>query len=178
MATGNSTKLKILLAAAEVTTASGAGHLTLDRVAEVAAISKGGLLYHYPNKRALLQGMLNLLIERFGDRVAAHQRDATRKTRPVARSLVLAEAEQDEAERAMQQALLAAVAEDPELLDPARSMIRTLLADARSEGPDSLVLLLATEGLRFLDVLGLLPDGPNDRQHLVALLCQAAEARP
>jgi AcrR family transcriptional regulator len=34
----------------------GAGVLTMDRVAEAAGLSKGGLIYHFPTKEALLAG--------------------------------------------------------------------------------------------------------------------------
>jgi AcrR family transcriptional regulator len=40
-------------------------HLTLDLTAEVAGISKGGLLYHFPHKEALIQGMIQYYLERF-----------------------------------------------------------------------------------------------------------------
>lgn len=174
----SATKVKILLAAAEVTTTCGAAHLTLDRVAEEAAVSKGGLLYHYPNKRALLAGMLEYLLGLVRERLAEHeQQGAANHPRPVARSLILAESEQAQAERAMAQALLAAAAEDPQLLDPARVLVRQLFDAAGAEGDFSLLLLLATEGLRFLDVLDLLPDPQRDRPRLLRALLAAAEHR-
>ena len=48
-------KQRLLKAAAEITALDGAANLTLDKVAERAGVSKGGLLYHYPNKQALLE---------------------------------------------------------------------------------------------------------------------------
>ena len=58
-----SSKQRILQAAASVVDESGAAHLTLEAVAEAAGLSKGGLLYHFPNKRALLSGMLEYLLD-------------------------------------------------------------------------------------------------------------------
>jgi len=43
----------------------GTSGLTLDHVAERAGVSKGGLLYHFPSKAKLLDG----LIDRLGDQV-------------------------------------------------------------------------------------------------------------
>src|SRR5919112_4767165 len=58
-----SSREKILDAAAELVSEIGAGRLTLDAVAERASLSKGGLLYNFPTKEALLQGMLERIIE-------------------------------------------------------------------------------------------------------------------
>jgi len=43
----------------------GAPHLTLEAVAAEAGISKGGLLYHFPSKDALWQGLLEDFHENF-----------------------------------------------------------------------------------------------------------------
>jgi AcrR family transcriptional regulator len=41
---------------------AGAGHLTLEAVASKTGVSRGGLLFHYfPDKEALLKGMLDRL---------------------------------------------------------------------------------------------------------------------
>ena len=50
-----SSREKILDAAAELVAEIGAGRLTLEAVAEKAGLSKGGLLYNFPTKDALLQ---------------------------------------------------------------------------------------------------------------------------
>jgi AcrR family transcriptional regulator len=39
--------------------------LTLDAVAHAAEVSKGGLLYHFPNKEALITGIIQHLIDNF-----------------------------------------------------------------------------------------------------------------
>ena len=41
---------------------TGAGKLTLDAVAERAGLSKGGLLYNFPTKDALLQAMIQRMM--------------------------------------------------------------------------------------------------------------------
>ena len=68
---------KILDAAAELVAEIGAGRLTLEAVAERAGLSKGGLLYNFPTKEALLQGMIQRMI----DQVAA-EKEAAGKRRP------------------------------------------------------------------------------------------------
>ena len=54
---------RILDAAAQLVGEVGSGRLTLDAVAERAGLSKGGLLYNFPSKEALLTGMIERMIE-------------------------------------------------------------------------------------------------------------------
>ena len=49
----------------------GLSHLTLERVADEAGLSKGGLLYHFPNKAALIEALFAYHNEKFEDRLAA-----------------------------------------------------------------------------------------------------------
>src|SRR6185503_1133094 len=54
----------VLDAADALVSEVGANHMSLDAVAARAGISKGGLLYLFPSKVALLQGMLERYVER------------------------------------------------------------------------------------------------------------------
>ncbi|WP_114948026.1 TetR/AcrR family transcriptional regulator [Microvirga calopogonii] len=58
-----SSREKILDAAAELVSEIGSGRLTLEAVAERAGLSKGGLLYNFPTKDALLQAMIQRLVD-------------------------------------------------------------------------------------------------------------------
>lgn len=168
MANLSTSKLNIISAAARVTQRLGASNLTLERVADEAKISKGGLLYHYANKRALLEGMLAHLLERLATRLS---------TKPEDRSLadyILLDAQPSDEERAISQVLLAAAAEDPELMNPARKFLERHLHDAQTHSGNALLILLATEGLRFLDVLNLLPDDAM-RTRLLQSIAKSAE---
>lgn len=53
------TREHILQAAGRVVSTEGVSALTLDAVAKAAGISKGGLLYHFPSKEALMFGMID-----------------------------------------------------------------------------------------------------------------------
>ena len=170
MAPKPSAKRKILNAAALVVDRAGAAHLTIDAVAEQAELSKGGVLYHFPNKRAMLEGMLQHVLERTQERVAAHLPEIADGEYATLRSLIIAAQEQDDQERSMSLAILAAAAEDPTLLEPAREVIADWFATVEREGPLGVLLLLATEGLRFLDMLNLLPMRPAERTQLHASL--------
>ena len=55
----------ILDAAEAIVIQSGAAHMTLDAVARQAGISKGGLIYNFPTKEALLLAMVDRMVEYF-----------------------------------------------------------------------------------------------------------------
>ena len=60
-----STREAILRAADWVVVEEGVSGMTLEAVAREAGVSKGGLLYHFPSKEALIGGMIGRLIEGF-----------------------------------------------------------------------------------------------------------------
>ncbi len=59
------TRESLLRAASQVVIDKGVEALTLDAVAQQAGVSKGGLLYHFPNKDALMGGMVEHLVQYF-----------------------------------------------------------------------------------------------------------------
>ncbi|RFS85830.1 TetR/AcrR family transcriptional regulator [Actinomadura spongiicola] len=66
-------KREALLDAAEtVLFEQGTRALTLTAVAEQAGVSKGGLLYHFPTKEALVRAMVARTIDEFDDLVASY----------------------------------------------------------------------------------------------------------
>jgi len=93
----------------------------------------------------------------------------------VALDFVLLNNTQSPEDRAIAQVLLAAAAEDPELLSPARAMFGQWLALATKQSQSTTVLLLASEGLRFLDLLDLLPKGTSPKS-LLKVLNRVAES--
>jgi AcrR family transcriptional regulator len=170
-------KARILEAAARIVGQAGAAHLTMDAVAAEAGLSKGGVLYHFPSKRELLEGMLQKVLDDVGARTGAYRETSADEPAAALRARIRADTEQSPAERAMSLALLAAAAEDPELLAPARAFVRDAFAEIRQAPGDAdfaLILLLATEGMRFLDMLDLLPLSVAERQRLHRRLLKLA----
>ena len=159
-------KLRVLDAASSIVERDGAAHLTIDAVAAESGLSKGGVLYHYPNKHTLLQGMLAKLLSDFETR-AERFREQSKNSE--IHAWIRAEREQTDKERSMALALLANAAEDPSLLDPARVFVAEVFDRVRKEAADeefNLILLLAAEGLRFFDMLNLLPLNAAERNLL------------
>lgn len=171
-----STPERIRRAAAELIRQEGAGNLTLAAVAKTAGISKGGLLYHYANKRALLQGLLeHLLSTRAGvsAQLAGHKSSDDDGANPsnaaaVVNAVIDADFDLPADERVMAQALLAASSEDPTLLAPAKAhlshLFSALAADPSETEAQS--ILLASQGLQLLEMLGLLTLAEADRQRI------------
>ncbi len=74
---GEKTRAALLDAASRIVQQRGVEHLTLDLTAQEAGVSKGGLLYHFPSKEALIKGMIQSYLPRFtADFNAAAQADA------------------------------------------------------------------------------------------------------
>ncbi|MEM1231836.1 MAG: TetR/AcrR family transcriptional regulator [Pseudomonadota bacterium] len=166
---------QLLDAAADVVARDGAARLTLDRVAAEAQVSKGGLLYHFPNKQALLEGMVEHMLSGVEARLAKHQHALGDKPRAVIRSFVGAEIEQIPAERNLSLALIAAGAEDPALLAPARAMLTQWTERIEAESDDGILLLLACEGVRLLSLFNLVPGGAKGQRALLERVRAAAE---
>ncbi len=163
----------ILDAASRVVESQGAAHLTIDAVAAEAAVSKGGVLYHFPSKQALLEGMLERVlaaaeqdIQASGSPYGGVHAHALAFTKPLSRS-----------DESAALAILAASAEDPQLLDSARTFIRDSIDALRGSDhfADALMVLVALEGQRIMDALGLLPLNTKERKLLTATLLQRAE---
>lgn len=64
-------RLQLLEATACLLAEQGLAGVTLERVARLAGVSKGGLLHHYPSKQALLEGLFQALIEAFQEGIDA-----------------------------------------------------------------------------------------------------------
>ncbi|WP_262028771.1 TetR/AcrR family transcriptional regulator [Microvirga sp. Mcv34] len=167
-----SSREKILDAAAELVAEIGAGRLTLDAVAEKAGLSKGGLLYNFPTKEALLQGMIQRMIDQ-----VTSEKDALRATvepgpnleaRVVTKTLlnICCGGKMQEFATGM----MAATAENPGLLDPVRQVIGNTLKQLKANSDDldaALVGWLATEGLSNLEMHNLSPFTDEDRDRIV-----------
>jgi AcrR family transcriptional regulator len=171
--------LEVILNAAEsVVIERGAGHMTLDAVAAEACVSKGGLLYHFPNKEALLKAMLERharrLDEGWKEKCAELQNGPTR---PI-KAYVLSSLARDRKAMRISVALLAAAAHNPRLLEPVRNRYQKVLAELAPAGlrfERAAVIALAAEGLRLIEILLLSPLKPGQRKRVIEELFRLAD---
>jgi AcrR family transcriptional regulator len=170
-----STREAILRAADRVVVDWGVSGMTLEAVAREAGVSKGGLLYHFRSKEALIGGMIGRLIEGFEavlDRELREDKGAGsgRWTRAYARASFA----EDRWYLEIGAGLLAGVAENPALLDPLRRGFRDGQRWAERDGIDPAVatlVRLAADGLFFAELLGFAPpEGALRKRVLEALL--------
>lgn len=167
------TRENILRAASQVTLEDGVGRLTLESVAERAGISKGGLLYHFSTKEALVEGM----IEHFLNRFDARLEEKLKQNSTWLEAYINTSLEGDDLEDQMSVSLLAAVVLNPHLLNPLRERYhqwqQKLYAHHQSiEIPLAIRLIL--DGLWISNLLNLAPPSREEveqlRHHLLNLI--------
>src|SRR5688572_14112673 len=159
VATG--TKLDVLQAAHRVVLRDGVSALTLEAVAREAGRSKGGLLYHFPTKEALIQGLIADPIARFDDEVERRMAlDSLPGPGKWVRSFLSATAEEAGSDYELTGGLLAAIANDPDLLAPMRAAYDRWQARAVADGLDPVVatiVRLAADGFWLGDIFAFAP---------------------
>lgn len=163
-----STRERILRAADAIATESGAATVSLDAVAARAGISKGGLLYHFPTKVALMRG----LVEDYLARIEALLDHGDAPAPP--NTLLLALLEHFLAEWHQlppSGGLLAALSEDPMILAPVAAFQARVAARLRANASDPLlaeVIFYAMQGWRSGRLLGMHVPSDEELARLVA----------
>lgn len=152
---------ELLNAAERVALRDGAGQLTMDAVAAEAGVSKGGVLYAYPSKDALIDALFTRVFAVF-DNIAADYIAKAGDT-PLNRVRAHVEANRGVDERAMARsiALITNFMRSPEYRKNAREYYDDLVARldiTTLAGRRARLALLASEGafvLRGLDFLSM-----------------------
>ncbi len=170
----------ILDAAEDVVRESGAAHLTLDAVSARAGVSKGGLLYHFRTKEALLKAMLERLRKAFTE---ARKTEAAKLPEGPAQELkahiLSSEFLQEGKLKGIAAALLAAGAHDPKLLKPAQEARDSLLDELNMSGLPvafTTIIALALDGLLILEILGMFAPSRKERQAVMNELLRLVDA--
>ncbi|WP_010650436.1 TetR/AcrR family transcriptional regulator [Oceanobacillus massiliensis] len=145
-----SRKVDILNAASKVVSEKGIFNLTLDATAKEAGISKGGLLYHYPSKEALVQGMVEHLANNYREKISNNaEADPVDKGKWV-RAYVDVTFNQAYQNKDMHYGLLAAKAVSANSLDPIRELYSDWQRKIEDDGLDPIkatIIRLATDGI-------------------------------
>ena len=115
-------KVEILLAASKIVNENGIFNLTLDATAAEAGISKGGLLYHFPSKEALVKGMVEHLAENYKQNIDTLVEQTSEDRGKWTKSYVDVTFNSPYENKDMHAGLLAAKAVNDELLNPIREL--------------------------------------------------------
>lgn len=148
----------ILDAALLVTARDGAGNLTLDKVAAECGLSKGGLLYNYPSKEALLQAMLQRLLNSHRERMALEYETLKGQPEATLRAFLRAWKHDEQISTDASLAIIAAAAQNPGLLQPLKEHFRDIYSRVCRESHNrelALMIWAAADGLllhRIMDV--------------------------
>jgi AcrR family transcriptional regulator len=147
----------------------GAHGLTLAAVAERAGVSKGGLLYHFASKEALINGMIERLIAEFDALIEAQREDTYTKAYVEATIAAI------RGGRLRRWAVVTGATGDPRLLAPIRAAMARWHTQGLDTEPDpeaARIVRLACEGLWEVATHcpDLSVDYPRIRQRLLDLL--------
>lgn len=146
--------------------------LTIDAVAAETGISKGGVLYTYRTKEALIQALMERMVRRYDEEI---ERCWPAGVEPGIAHLkayidaVLGLTGQDHRTAA---AMLAAAMNNPTLLAPMQDFYARHLPQIRAALPDdrALTAFLAIEGMVFLELFGLVAFSQTEREQVVQSL--------
>jgi len=173
-ASKTNTRNNLLQAAASIVSTQGASRMTLEAVAKEAGISKGGLLYHFPSKDALIEGMIDHMVQGLTERIgeAYNQDDAGTNQGRWLRALTKANFQSEDLE--VGAGLTAAVLLNPDLLEANRKAYEARQALIEQDGVDVVwanIIRLAGDGIWFSELLGFAPpEEPLKTQIMETLL--------
>jgi AcrR family transcriptional regulator len=175
-----SAREKILDATLELIGDIGVPAITLEGAAARAGVSKGGLLYHFRFKEQLLAAANEHLVDR---RVAAREAEAKHLHKGRSRRLkayVLASVNNSGGDDQISARLLASGAMTAETADPIRRYFKQRFPPFADDVGFNRAALVhaATEGLWFMDVLGLSPFSAEQRAQLVKTILAVVDGAP
>lgn len=151
--------------------------MSLQSVAERAGVSKGGLLYHFPSKRALLRALVAAHVdERDADMESASERFSG-SCNPLLRAVI--ESHAAKIRKAQPPGgILAAIAADPQMVDPVREQTRRIFQRLRKQAArpeEAFVVNLVLEGLRVHDLFEIDALTKQERERVLAFLVAFVE---
>ena len=168
------TRTSILQAAGDVVRLEGVSSLTLERVATVAGVSKGGLLYHFGTKQELVIALLANTLGRADAELQSLAAANDRAKGAVAQAYLdyIRSGRHDEVDSAS--GIFAAAALDDGDLEPARAMFHQwqerLVEDDGIDTTTALLARVVGDGLWLIDLFGLAPPTTEQRNALFELV--------
>jgi AcrR family transcriptional regulator len=165
------TRERIVRAAEDVVIREGVARLTLEAAAAEAGVSKGGVLYHFPGRAALVSAMVEGFVVSFDadlERFGAYGGKRGDFARAYVEATMSPTVETgDIRARRLGSALLAGVASDPELLAPLRERWLAWQASVEGDGIDpalATVIRYAADGMWLCDLFELAPIREDHRR--------------
>jgi AcrR family transcriptional regulator len=170
----SATKIAILDAANRVILEQGIESLTIDAVAQEAGISKGGLFYHFPSKKNLIEGMISRLISEID---ALLEEELVKSGGDFLPAYIRASFVSNPESTKLSCALIAAVASDPDLIIPLQKRFFEMQARISECGIPievGTIIRLALDGMWISDLYGFAPPPPELREKMLTALLELA----
>lgn len=152
-----SKRIQLLEAAAGIVNDQGIEYLTLDAVAKRAGVSKGGLLYHFKNKLALIQGLVDYADELYRTNVDGHI-DKGAEQGNLIRAFIEATREHRKENASITSGMLAAQGTNSNLLRPLQKTYQDWQFEIVNDGldpVDATIYRLAVDGLWLSEIFGI-----------------------
>ena len=152
------TKERIFRAAARIIREKKVDDLTLEEVASEAELSKGGLLYHFPTKDALIQGLIDHYEELFGEELKNEMEKLPDGDKKPLTAYINALFNFQSASHELSQGVLAATLLNPNLLAPVQQRLATFTLKHSKHLKDEYeadIIRLAADGLWLEEILEL-----------------------
>lgn len=169
----------ILQAAEEIVAKRGPAHLTLETAANQAKVSKGGLFYHFRSKEALLEAMIRRSMELLRTEHAKVAESLTGERNGKLKANIIGTLRHLEGQRPVLTAVVAAIANDPKLVEPMRESFRNdfqaLCGELNLQMEDVAILFLASQGLLLMELLNLSFLTPSQIRKVTQRMLQMVE---
>ncbi|TVR20444.1 MAG: TetR/AcrR family transcriptional regulator [Anaerolineaceae bacterium] len=171
------TREKIIEAAVRLIAEEGTAHFTLEAVADYADVSKGGLLYHFASKDALIEAMIQHYLDACDERV---QELLQGDGRPHAwlRAFVRMTFEDQPTDIAIVASKSAAFVNNPDLIAPLRTRYQQWMRQATADGLPvdvATLVIAASDGYWYAKMFEFNDFDDEARQGLLDRLLQMIE---
>jgi len=155
-ATRNSNRETLVDAAQVIVAERGLAAMTLENVATLAGVTKGGLIYHFKTRELLLQALIERIVWQIESRYAAEAAKRGQTLKALLVAMIDDTFSMAEGEKTLMRNLLAAVSIYPAQLGPVQQMYERIISSISLEDTHRGVALMvscALDGLVFLELL-------------------------
>lgn len=153
-----SKRQKLLEAAALIVKEQGSDALTLDAVAKKAEVSKGGLLYHFSTKEALVKALVQHMNDIYKENVESFVDEEEDEVGKWARAFIKVLHDKSIENQTISGGMLAAQGINPQLMKPLQETYADWQYHMEHDGldpVDATILRLAVDGLWLSEIFGL-----------------------
>lgn len=174
----SSNRETVLDAAQTVVTERGVAAMTLENVAALAGVTKGGLIYHFKTRELLLQALIERIVEQIESR---HQAEAAKYGKTLKALLIVMINDafaMTKTEKTLMRNLLAAVSTYPAQLGPVQRMYERMISSISQQDEHRGVALMvscALDGLVFLELLDIKHFNDEERSQMRQSLIDTVE---